>query len=96
MASGKIWYFDSNVLNSYEKMRQHIHGSFVRIGYGKVFPNETNYFNDNPKLDKWEHMRNTCGIDVKSYTKTGRKIYICCNRGDWWLFRSRCKRRDWA
>ena len=34
---GKIWYFDSNVLNSYEKMRQHIHGSFVRIAYGKVF-----------------------------------------------------------
>ena len=34
---GKIWYFDSNVLNSYEKVRQHLHGSFVRIAYGKVF-----------------------------------------------------------
>ena len=66
----------------------------LELLYGKVFPNETNYFNDNPKPDKWEYMRNTC-IDVKPYTKTGRKIYICCNRGNWWLFKSRCKRCDW-
>ena len=25
--SGKIWYFDSNVLNSYEKVRQHLNNS---------------------------------------------------------------------
>ena len=93
---GKIWYFDSNVLVSYEKMRQHIHGSFVRIAYGKVFPNETNYFNDNPKPDKWENMKTACGIDVKPYTKTGRKIYICCNRGSGGYSGHGVNAADWA
>ena len=93
---GKIWYFDSNVLNSYEKVRQHLHGSFVRIAYGKVFPNETNYFNDNPKPDKWENMRKVSNIDVKPYTKTGRKIYICCNRGTGGYSGHGVNAADWA
>ena len=78
---GKIWYFDSNILGTYEKKRQDIHGSFVRIAYGKVYPNETNYFNDNPKPEKWEYMKNVCEIDIKSYKRKGKKIYVCCNRG---------------
>jgi len=93
---GKIWYFDSNVLVSYEKMKKHLHGSFVRIAYGKVYPNETNYFNENPKPDKWENMKKTCGIDVKPYTKTGRKIYITCNRGSGGYSGHGVNAADWA
>lgn len=78
---GKIWYFDSNILGTYEKKRQDIKGSFVRIAYGKVYPNETNYLNDNPKSEKWDYMKRECDIEIKPYKRKGDKIYICCNRG---------------
>ena len=93
---GKIWYFDSNILGTYEKKRQDIHGSFVRIAYGKVYPNETNYFNDNPKPEKWEYMKNVCEIDIKSYKRKGKKIYVCCNRGSGGYSGHGVNAADWA
>jgi len=93
---GKIWYFDSNILGTYEKKRQDIHGSFVRIAYGKVYPNETNYFNDNPKPEKWEYMKNVCEIDIKPYKRKGKKIYVCCNRGSGGYSGHGVNAADWA
>lgn len=78
----KIFYFDSNVLVSYEKTKHHVNDSFVRIAYGNVYPDKTNYFNGNPKPDRWNVMKERLGIKVKDYdVKSGDKIYICCNRG---------------
>lgn len=76
-----IWYYDSDVLVSYEKTRQHPRASYVRIAYGNIYPDKTKYFNENPKSERWEKMAKDNDIVLKDYNKTGRKIYICCNRG---------------
>ena len=92
----KIWYFDSNVLISYEKHKSHLNKSFVRIAYGKVYPNEAKYFNDNPKPHKWEYMMKACDIDLKKYDKKGKKIYITCNRGSGGYSGHGVNAADWA
>jgi len=79
--TGKIFYYDSNVLVSYEKEKHDPIRSYVRIAYSNVFPNKAKYFNKNPKSYKWDAMRDKCGIQLKDYDKKGDKIYICCNRG---------------
>ena len=77
----KIWYYDSNVLVSYEKDKHHATNSYVRIAYGNVYPDKTNYFNKDPKPDRWNTMKRKLGIELKDYDKSGDQIYICCNRG---------------
>lgn len=93
----KIFYYDSNVLVSYEKQKHHVKNSFVRIAYGNVYPDKANYFNNDPKPDRWNIMKEKLGIDVKDYDlKSGDKIYICCNRGSGGYSAFGKNAADWA
>ena len=78
---GKIWYYDSNVLVSYEKVKHHPITSYVRIAYGNVYPDKAKYFNQYPSPDRWNIMKDRLKINLKDYDKSGDQIYICCNRG---------------
>jgi len=79
--TGKIFYFDSNVLVSFEKDKHNPITSYVRIAYGNVYPDKAKYFNDNPKPDRWNVMKKNLNIELNDYEKSGDQIYICCNRG---------------
>jgi hypothetical protein len=78
---GKIFYYDSNVLVSYEKVKHHPITSYVRIAYGNVYPNKAKYFNNHPSPERWNIMKERLKIKIKDYDKSGDQIYICCNRG---------------
>ena len=71
-------YFDSNVLNSYEN--ETTYTRFICKNNYKVFPNETNYFNDNPKPDKREHMRNTWYRCKTIYKNIEKFIYVVIDK----------------
>ena len=79
--SGKIFYYDSNVLVSYEKVKHHPITSYVRIAYGNVYPDKAKYFNNHPSPERWNIMKERLKIKIKDYDKSGDQIYICCNRG---------------
>jgi len=81
LPSGKIFFFDSNVLIAYEKEKYHPTNSYVRIAYSNVYPDKAEYFNNNPKPDRWNIMKEKLNINLKDYDKSGDQIYICCNRG---------------
>ena len=78
---GKIFYYDSNVLVSYEKVKHHPITSYVRIAYGNVYPDKAKYFNNHPSPERWNIMKERLKIKIKDYDKSGDQIYICCNRG---------------
>jgi hypothetical protein len=78
---GKIFYYDSNVLVSYEKVKHHPITSYVRIAFGNVYPDKAKYFNHYPSPERWNIMKDRLKIDVKDYDKSGDQIYISCNRG---------------
>ena len=78
---GKIFYYDSNVLVSYEKVKHHPIISYVRIAYGNVYPDKAKYFNNHPSPERWNIMKERLKIKIKDYDKSGDQIYICCNRG---------------
>ena len=77
----RIFYYDSNVLVSYEKVKHHPLTSYVRIAFGNVYPDKAKYFNHYPSPDRWNIMKERLKINVKDYDKSGDQIYICCNRG---------------
>ena len=79
--AGKIWYYDSNVLVSYEQEKHHPVKSYVRIAYGNVYPNKAKYFNFIPSPERWNIMKDRLKIKLKEYNKSGDQILICCNRG---------------
>ena len=78
---GKIFYYDSNVLVSYEKQKHHPVNSYVRIAFGNVYPDKAKYFNHYPSPERWNIMKDRLKIKLKDYDKSGDQIYICCNRG---------------
>ena len=95
-STGNIWFYDSNVLVAYESERHHPQNSYVRIAYGNVYPDKTNYFNKNSPSDRWEKMKKNLNLEIKDYKKDKKNILICCNRGSGGYSAFGKNAADWA
>ena len=76
-----IFFFDSDVLISYSKVKTETLNNYVRIPFRDVYPDKALYFNDNFKSDRWNKFAIQKHIKLKEYRKDGDHILICCNRG---------------